>query len=61
MLPAAHTTLSLPSHTSPLAGCYGIALFLQTDPLFTELDIRHSKRQKDFLPFNKYEKNSFIP
>lgn len=43
-----------------MAGHYRIALFLQTDPLFTALDIRHSKRQKDFLSFNKYQKNCFI-
>lgn len=50
----------LPSHTSSMAGHYRIALFLQTDPLFTALDIRHSKRQKDFASFNKYQKNCFI-
>lgn len=61
MLPATHTPLSLPSRTSFTAGCYRIALFLQTDPLFTALDIRHSKKQKDFIAFNKYQKNSFIP
>lgn len=51
----------LPSHNPSVAGHYRIALFLQTDPLFTVLDIRHSKRQKDFLSFNKYQKNCFIP
>lgn len=41
-------------HTPP-HGCYRRALFLQTDPLHTALVMRHSKRQKDFLSFNKYK------
>lgn len=60
--PQPHTCppLSLPLDTSPLAGCYRIALFLQTDPLFTALDIRHSKRQ-DFLPFTNTKRTVSFP